>query len=205
MNLAVKSDAILHVTFDSQKELAMTMARVQEFYECNGLRGKAFDFEAFVDFYTADDGEFDYLKRVKGFNVPSSAAEEFFRKFELTRREAKLRQLTKPYSAKPYYLIATKVGDEETLDHELAHAHFYLNEAYQQKALEARRKMQSTLLHQIVKSLKAKQYADEVLDDEINAFMATSSLPYLRRHLKLDVTQKDVAPFKKAFSQALTA
>ncbi len=54
MNLSVKQNAILHVTFDSQKELAMTMARVQEFYECNGLRGKAFDFEAFVDFYTAN-------------------------------------------------------------------------------------------------------------------------------------------------------
>ncbi len=205
MKLQVIDKNILLLLFSSQKEMTLTMFRSQEYYECgnNKIRNKVFEFEDFLDFYTEENGDIDYFRRVSGFNIPSNSLEDFFIKFNLTRRENKLWKLTRKFSSKPYYLLAAKETDTSTLDHELVHAYYYLNEEYKKKALFLIKNMRSELHKQIIVSLKRKGYAKAVFNDEINAFMATSDLEYLHENMKLDVTERDIQPFKQLASEVL--
>jgi len=205
MKLKVFNKNILYFTFSKQKEMTLTLARPQEYYECDNikLRGKVFAFEELLDCYTDEDGTVDYFGKVYGFNMPGHVLEDFFSKFSLSRRESKLFKATSRFRKIPYYLIATKEGDDETLDHELVHAHYYLNTAYRQQANMLVKSMRKGLHKQIIKSLKKKKYSDSVITDEINAFMSTSDLKYLRNDLELKVNKKDIIPFVELANSVL--
>jgi len=198
MKLKVYHGNILHLIFSSQKEMTVTMFRPQEYYECGSkqVRNKTFTFEDFLDFYAEEDGAVDYFEKVQGFNIPSDSLEDFFHKFDLSRREKKLYKITRKFISKPYYVLATKEGDATTLDHELAHAQYYLNSEYRIQAQSLIRNMRADLRRQIMQCLKDKGYDKSVIDDEINAFMSTSGLKYLRQNVKLNVNKIDITPFE---------
>jgi len=198
MKLKLIRDNILYLTFPTQKELTLTLCRPQEFYECNDsrFRGTVFTFEQFIDHYLDDLGYLTYFSYWSGFNLPSNILEEFFYKFKLSDREQLLRDITKPFKSKPYYLIATKKGDKDTLDHELVHAHYYLNAVYRQEVNVLVRHMRPELKKQLSKKLKELGYNSTVLIDEINAYMSTSSAKYLSESLELEITKRDVKPFE---------
>ena len=183
--------------FPNQKELTMTMCRPQEYYECNStvLRKNVFSFEEFIDHYVRKDGSFEYFSFWTGFNIPGYVLEEFFAKFELTKRERELRKVTKKFKNKMYYLIATRVSDTSTIKHELVHAYYYLDPVYKQGVDVLIRHMRKEIKKDIVKELKSWGYAAHVMNDEINAYMATSPHKYLVEDLDLDVTKQDIKPF----------
>jgi hypothetical protein len=197
MKVKIYNKNIIHLQFPSQKELTMTMCRAQEFYECNSdkLRNKIFTFEQFVDHYTDKNGVFSYFDFWSGFNIPGPVLEDFFSLFELTEREKELRRVTKKFKNKLYYVISTKALDKVTLDHELIHAHYYLNPVYKQEVDVLIRHMDKDVKKDIVKELKDWGYAQHVINDEINAYMATSSHKYLIQELDLKVTKEDMKPF----------
>ena len=197
MKVKIYNDNIIHLQFASQKELTMTMCRAQEFYECNSdkLRNRVFTFEEFIDHYTERNGYFDYFTFWSGFNIPGYVLEDFFELFELTSREKELRKVTKKYKNKLYYVISTKTTDRVTLDHELVHAHYYLNNSYRQEVDVVIRHMNKDVKKQMVKQLKEVGYANHVINDEINAYMATSSHKYLVEELDLKVSKQDMKPF----------
>ena len=198
MKVKVINDSIIYLTFSTQKELTMTLCRPQEYYECNSnkLRNKVFTFEEFIDHYTDKEGVMTYFSYWAGFNIPSHVLEKFFSSFELNQREKKLYELTRKFSHEPYYLIATKNNDLDTLDHELLHAHYYLNHSYRQKVDTVVKHMRSELRKQMTKVLKEMGYTKEVIVDEINAYMATSSHKYLNEELELELSRKDTKPFR---------
>ena len=198
MKVKIFSDNILYLTFPTQKDLTFTMCRPQEFYECNSnkLRGKNFTFEELVDHYTDELGYLTYFSYWSGFNLPSHILEQFFNTFELTEREQKLRTVTKEYKNKPYYVIATKKDDVETLRHELVHAHYYLNPVYKQEANTLVKHMRPELRKDLAKILKELGYSQNVMIDEINAYMSTSGTKYLRNDFELEVTKRDTKPFE---------
>jgi hypothetical protein len=198
MKVKVYNKNIIYASFPTQKELTLTMCRPQEYYECDSskLRGKVFTYEKLIDHYTQDDGHLSYFSVWSGFNIPSFVLEDFFSKFELTKREQKLYNVTRPYSNKPYYFIATKKNDTDTLRHELVHAHYYLNPVYKQAANILVKHMRNDLRKKLTAGLKEKGYASNVMIDEINAYMATSGTKYLIEEFELDVTKKDIKPFE---------
>jgi len=197
MKLKVIKNNILYITFQSQKDLTLTLCRPQEYYECNStkLRGAVFTFEELIDHYIDDMGYLTYFSYWSGFNIPSNILEEFFKHFELSPREKKLRDVTKPFKNKSYYLIATKKGDENTLEHELVHAHYYLNPVYRQEANVLVKHMRPELRKCLTKVLKEMGYNSTVMVDEINAYMSTSDTKYLREELELDIDKHDIKPF----------
>jgi len=183
--------------FPTQKELSMTMCRAQEYYECKSkvLRNKVFSFEEFVDFYLKKDGSFDYFSFWTGFNVPGYVLEEFFEKFELTKREKELRKVTSKFKNKMYYLIAARTSDVDTIKHELVHAHYYLDPVYKQNVDVLIRHMSKKVKKDITSELKSWGYASHVMNDEINAYISTSPYMYLKHELNLTITKQDVKPF----------
>lgn len=197
MKIKIYNKNIIYAKFPNQKELTLTMCRPQEFYECNSskLRGKIFTFERLIDHYIDNDGDLLYFSIWSGFNIPSIVLEDFFNKFELSKREQKLYNVTRPYSDKPYYFIASKDNDTETLRHELVHAYYYLNPVYKQAANTLVKHMRTDLRSKLTQGLKKKGYANGVIVDEINAYMATSSTKYLNNEFELNVTKKDIKPF----------
>ncbi len=197
MKVKIYNENIVHLTFPTQKELTMTMCRPQEYYECNStkLRNKVFTFEKFVDHYTDKDGEFGYFRFWSGFNIPGPTLERFYELFELTDREKKLKKVTDRFKNDPYYVISTRTSDKITLKHELIHAHYYLNPVYRQEVDVLIRHMCKDLRKQLVKELKDWGYASHVINDEINAYMSTSSHKYLIEDMNLMVTKKDIKPF----------
>jgi hypothetical protein len=206
MKVKIYNENILHVMFSSQKELTMTMCRPQEFYECNSdrLRDKIFSFEKFIDHYTDKDGYIDYFHFWTGFNIPGPVLEDFFELFELTEREKELRNVTKKFKNKLYYVISTKAMDKRTLEHELIHAHYYLNPAYKQEVDVLIRHMDKDIKKDVVRGLKEWGYAPHVMNDEINAYMATSSHKYLVEELDLTkVRKEDMKPFVDLAKQIL--
>ena len=197
MRVKIYNDNILHLSFPSQKELTLTMCRPQEFYECNSdrLRNKIFTFEEFIDHYTDKEGFFNYFSFWTGFNIPGQVLEDFFSLFELSDRETELRKVTKKFKNKLYYVISTRAADKVTLDHELVHAHYYLNPVYKQEVDVLIRHMDKDIRKQLIKELKEWGYASHVINDEINAYMSTSSHKYLVEELDLSVRKEDMKPF----------
>jgi uncharacterized tellurite resistance protein B-like protein len=197
MKVTIYNKNIIHLQFLNQKELTMTMCRPQEFYECNSdkLRGKIFTFEQFIDHYTDKDGSFGYFSFWSGFNIPGPVLEDFFELFDLNDKEKQLRKVTKKFKNKLYYVISTRATDKMTLKHELVHAHYYLNPVYKQEVDVLIRHMDKDIRKQLVKELKEWGYASHVINDEINAYMATSSHKYLIEELDLNVRKEDMKPF----------
>jgi len=199
MKLKILKNNILLVTFKTQKELTFTMCRPQEYYEASSskLRGNVFSFEKLVEHYTDDNGYISYFNYWSGFNLPGEVFTDFLNKFDLTMREQKLYNLVKSHINKPYYLIACKKEDNVTLEHELVHAHYYLNPTYKQAANILVKHMNPELRKDLTRKLKFLGYTNAVIVDEINAYMATSSTKYLKEDMHLDITYKDVKPFKE--------
>lgn len=198
MKVKIYSENIIHLQFASQKELTMTMCRAQEFYECNSdkLRGKIFTFEELIDHYVDKEGYLNYFSFWTGFNIPGPVLEDFFELFDLTDREKELRKVTRKFKNKLYYVISTKISDKLTLEHELIHAHYYINPAYKQEVDVLIRHMDKDVKKDIVRGLKEWGYASNVINDEINAYMATSSHKYLIEELDLNkVRKEDMKPF----------
>jgi hypothetical protein len=197
MRVKIYDNNIIYLMFPNQKELTMTLSRPQEFYESDNvkLRNRIFSYEQFIDQYTHKDGCFDYFTNWGGFNLPCHVLEDFFDTFELTKRELQVRNVTKKYKRKSYYVIGTLSNDKETLKHELLHAHYYLNHAYKQQVDVLVRSMRKDLKTQLTFGLKNMGYANHVITDEINAYMASSTLKYLRNEMDLILTKADTKPF----------
>ena len=199
MRVKVYDNNLLYLSFSTQKELVLSLCRPQEFYECNSkkLRGNQFSLDELIDHYLDDDGNLTYFSYWAGFNIPGHVLEDFFKTFSLNKREQKIFEATRKFISEPYYVIATKKGDEETLDHELIHGYYYLNLSYKQEVDIIVRHMRPELRKQATQALKSMGYTDSVMIDEINAYMATSSTKYLQQTLGLDLTIKDIRPFRK--------
>ena len=197
MRVKVYNKNIMCVTFNTQKELTLTMCRPQEFYECDSpkLRNKVFTFEKFLDHYLDNKGTLGYFDYWSGFNIPGPVLENFFARFDLSEREKKLYNITRRFGSEIYYLIATKVNDTSTLKHELLHAYYYLNHDYKQKVHTVVRHMNPILKKNITTRLREFGYTSSVITDEINAYMATSSLKYLTEDMDLELSRKDIKPF----------
>lgn len=190
---------IIHLEFATQKDLSLTMGRPQEFYESDKeeLRGKVFTYDQFVDSYTTKDGKFEYLHSWRGYNIPSHVLESFFNNFELTTREECLTEITKDYRNQKYYVIGSSKMHPEVIDHELVHAHYYLNSEYKKQADQLVGELDVNIKDMLIDKLKGWGYADNVINDEINAYMSTSSQDYIKNRMELEIPKKHQEPFIK--------
>lgn len=193
---------MIMLEFPTRKELSMTMGRAQEYYESGNpkLRNKLFTLEQFLDAFTDDDGEVSYFNSWSGFNIPGHSLNMFFANFDLTSREEALRDLiAKNTPGNRFYVIAARKDDALTMEHEIAHAMFYLDEEYRKAAAKLVKQMDPVLRKKLEIVFKEWGYAREVYVDELNAYMATSPKDYMRRKFGLSGIVKKMKPFTELF------
>ena len=187
MNLTVIDGNIFLFTFDTQKELVLSLFRPQEFYESENkkLYNKNFTFFEFLDENIDKDGNINYFSFWNGFNIPDIAYLNWlnFNKESLTSYEDVIFQEMKPYlELEEFYIIGTISGDEETINHEMAHALFKLNKSYRNSVYTITAKFElehKHIFNRITKHLKQLGYRHDVIEDEVQAYFSAENEDYL--------------------------
>jgi hypothetical protein len=160
--------------FRTQYELAATFLRVQEHYESPKFHGRIFSLEQYMDWYAARYGNFTYFQDWSGFNLPSTALRAFYEgKFDpLSEKERQLLRLFKDLRERFYVIGVYDSGAKESLTHELAHALYFVDDAYRKAVRAAMRGYNTaTLARQIAEA----GYARHVIPDEIQAYIIAPS------------------------------
>ena len=167
--------------------MCSTLIRLQEFYESDydNIRNKFFTLEEYMDTYAEDVGQFDYYEDVDGCNVPCQTIKKFFEVFkdDLREKERFLYDLIKSvipnfesHKEEKFYLIASyKDEPSNAYIHEYSHALFYLNENFRKEMIEEVYKVREDFKSDFDLVLMQMGYTDDVLIDEFQAFISTSS------------------------------
>ena len=171
----------------TQYELAITFMRLQEFYESTfpEIRGNYFTFEQYMDRYAEEFGDFSYTSNWDGFNVPGHIVIQFFKTFtDLSDHEKELKSFIEPAllngrKKTAFYVIGVHQQNKDALNHEIAHAMYYISLDYPSTMNTIINGMNRRLYNQMKKVLLKMGYCDNVIQDEIQAYLATSSYWYI--------------------------
>lgn len=171
---------ILLLDFPNQYLLTATLMRFQEHYESPRFRNQTFTWEQFMDWYATTRGTFSYNTDWTGFNFPSYVVKTFREGgFDpLHRKEAAVLELLRDIP-EPYYVIGTYGGNTVTLAHEVVHGLFAGHGDYAKmvrsvirRAYRSDRNVRAGC-KQLYAALKEMGYCEEVLEDELNAYVIT--------------------------------
>jgi len=174
---------LLHT--DTQYELTSTFLRLQEFYECPNpkFRNKFFGLEDYMDWYAKEYGNFTYTSDWGGFNVPGDVVDKFFKlyKGKLLKKEQKLLDLIlsngKNMEGKDkFYIIGVHGDDAAAMDHEYAHAYYHLYPKYKKTMYTLAGTMPVSFRIAFTVMLKRKGYCNNVMYDEIQAYLSTNTM-----------------------------
>lgn len=187
---------VYHVNCVTQYELTSMFMRLQEFYESpiRNFKGRFFKHEEYFDAYAnvQKDKQFTYFDDWSGFNVPDEVIKKFWELFQhdLWKKEFDLMRMILLDSDSPYYVIGTYgKSDSGTIQHELAHAYWYLYPEYRDEMMNHISSMNvlksntsglETKLEIIQNVFMDNGYDVSVLNDETQAYLATSSRGYLK-------------------------
>jgi hypothetical protein len=171
------SKNIILLKFASQRDLASTFLRFQEYFESPKFRGKIFTLNEYKKWYAKQKGAFTYYSDWNGFNIPSNIFKPFYSgKFDpLSVKERKLLNLLAKEKGRFYIIALSKDRkmDRSIIKHEIAHALYYLNKDYMLKIMKLLSKYN---LRKIQKELHEKDgYSEEVINDELHAWILASS------------------------------
>jgi ribosomal protein S9 len=200
----------LLLEFNTQKDLALAFCRVEEYYEGNPkVNGKYLSLEQFLDAFMTDDGKLNYFHYWTGFNIPGNIYLEWAQqnmsdktKWELALANVISKKLD---LEKPFYVIGGVKGDIEVIDHEIAHALYYMNPEYKDMMDTANYQFYKNLrgeYSKMVKALKKMGYGDNVIKDEVQAYMSTSGKKELVEKFGLDFTK--IQGFRKLYRKVLS-
>jgi len=184
----------LLLEFNTQKDLALAFCRVEEYYEGQPQLNRNYtSFVDFIDFFMKDDGQINYFNFWAGFNIPGNVFMEWAQKemWDKTKWElALINEIEKKLDlSEPFYIIGGKKGDMNVIDHEIAHALYYMNESYKSEMEEMNYGFYKNYRMQyskMVKELKRMGYGENVIKDEVQAYMSTSKKSELVVRFGLD-------------------
>ncbi len=199
----------LLLEFETRKELTLTFCRVEEYYEGKpSVNGKYITLEKFIDEFMTDDGVIDYFYSWSGFNIPGKYFKEWFGQnaSDKTKWEIQLANVVsnKIDMTKPFYVIGALKGADAVISHELAHALYSLNEKYKSAMSTLNlefRNIQLGEYNKIIKKLKNMGYGDNVAQDELQAYMSTSTKKELVDRFGVDYTK--IAAFVRKYRKVL--
>jgi len=175
--------------FDTQYELCMSFVRWQEFYESPKFRGKYFDLEEYIDYWSKDfgGGSFDYPAVWGGFNIPGKVIDDWIsisvEKQDRDRENEVLILLCDTLRndnlyLRDTYIIATHKEQEEreintTIDHELAHAFYYVYPEYKSSCNKLLKKVSKVAYTNAKVMLVKLGYCRASIKDEMQAYFST--------------------------------
>lgn len=183
------------LSFGNYYDLAMHFLRYQEFYESPNpeFRNHVFSLVDFMDWYAKDrDYVFSYPDDWAGFNVPGWVFQEVlaeqaikdWNKYDSFMKEIVERiQKQLPDDPWNFYIIGAKKGDDDTVDHELAHGLYSTVPEYR-KQMDALTEEQDKLLSVFCEYLQKIGYDQSVFKDEFQAYFATGLTDDGKEHLQ---------------------
>jgi len=172
--------------FDNHYDLGMTFLRYQEFYESpySQFYRKQFNLIDYMEFYAknqSDSNCFSYPSDYSGYNFPDFIFPEAYpekeNKYDVQMLELYTQAKIKSRNNK-FYIIGCVEGEEDTLIHEIAHALFYLENEYRKEMGTLIKKIPNKHYNTFKDILKENMYRDEVMNDEIQAYLATGVEPF---------------------------
>ncbi|MHA2063095.1 MAG: hypothetical protein ACXABY_01820 [Candidatus Thorarchaeota archaeon] len=208
---------IIHLEFNSQRKLAQAFMRIQEFYESplGDFRGRFFTSDEFKQAYAEfKGGEFTYYTDWNGFNVPGDVADKFIKMFEADlepwTHEQQLVDAIKEHREPNgrYYVIGTHTQGVSTVgDHELSHAFWHLDLTYRESAQHlVEIELPVSFRALAGKALQKLGYHEDVLDDEITAYLSTSTLADMAKTFDTEMIPWNIAlKFQQHFENYLEA
>lgn len=199
---------IYHLHMEKNYDLAMHFLRYQEFYENLDYKGQIISLVDYMEYYAREygDGAFTYTNDWAGFNVPGETLIEVSEAHlpDLNKYDIQMRALVKSVQEEEgdekFYFIGTCGNDdfeEDTLDHEIAHALYYTSDSY--------RKIMNDLLNEIPRknydttwnALQEMRYHPATCRDEIHAYACTGPDVSFKTALSLKIRK----PFIKAYKE----
>ena len=201
------------LNFESAYDAAMCFLRYQEYYESPNpeFRGKLFKILDFMKWYSEfyGGGVFTYPRDFTGFNIPNSILSEVKKKSSqltlddfdynhydhfMMHIDQDIKQLS---NSDNYYLIGSSKNNQAIINHELAHAYFYLNNDYKDAMTKLVETLPDTIKNSIFAELKLMMYDESVYIDECQAYLSTCTTKFFKTKISKDYLTK----FKKTFKQ----
>jgi hypothetical protein len=191
----LKFNAVLVQTKD-HKILAETLLRFQEHYESPEFKNKIFTVGQIKHWYSQKYGADSYTNDWTGFNFPSRILIPFKQGLfdPLTKYEKKFLNLFR-YRHDNFYIIGA--NDESTIRHELSHALFAYSVQYKAQINQIC-KTYAKQLNPLKKILLDKGYDQDVLNDELQAYITDDS-EFIYSYLDKSIVDK----FTKTYAQYL--
>ncbi len=197
------TDKVWVVEFDSYYNLAMTFLRYQEYYESPNPKffRNPFMINEYVEWYSGGE-EFTYHMDWLGFNIPSKFILDCQsnipdpNEWDIIMNDIITK--IKETSGDIFYLLGIKEGDDDVLEHEVAHGLFFTNKDYQIEMMEIYDTLPDKVKNKVNSYLRESSgYSEEVFMDETQAYMSTG-LPHELKSLdNYSKSFKDV--FKRYF------
>jgi hypothetical protein len=106
---------------------------------------------------------------------------------------------------KPFYIIGGKKGDMNVIDHEISHALYYMNTEYKDLMDAANYQFYKNLrmeYSKMIKKLKKMGYGNNVIKDEVQAYMSTSTKKELVETFGLDFVK--IKGFRNLYRKVLS-
>ena len=102
-----------------------------------------------------------------------------------------------------FYLIATEKGKVSTIQHEIAHALYHLDDNYKEKMDGFSAQLPKDLMKTFWEKLNALGYGDNVVHDEFQAYLSTSDEPYMKERFNFgfDGIEELVGKMKEVINQ----
>jgi uncharacterized protein Usg len=180
-NLEEIHPKVFLVTIDNSYDLAMTFCRVQEFYESSfkEIKGKFFNMTEFQRMYSMKygDGAFTYPHDWVGFNVPGYIIDKCYKNYDCRDTNYTLYDeffidiWAEIKTDGRYYLIGSEPDVKNTIDHEVAHAFYYLYPKYKKTSNDITSKISEKSKNKIKNWLLSVGYNDRVFKDELQAYL----------------------------------
>lgn len=177
---------IFAVVVKDDYDLAMLFCRVQEFYESPNpkFRGQNFSIWDFIEWYSRErNGSFTYPSDWAGFNIPFEVLEmcvQGMKEVESPYDKAMQRIYSLISSMKAEgraYIIGVPDLEGQTFVHEVCHGLYYINDEYKAIADSITNEFKKSLesaYHMFKRNLLSMGYTEDVIDDEIQAYLTTN-------------------------------
>lgn len=191
------SESIYHFIFDEQQDMTRAFIRFSEITECDEFYHRPFTVEQYQELYCRESwgkipNGWDYYDVVLGFNIPG----EVFTPSILSmlhplhwREQEVVRRLVGPATrmftgGDRFYVIATFGESNFTVDHEIAHALWYVDKVY--RGLQRRLVQKMPDPGPLNDWLIRRGYSERVLEDERHAFLAVAPEELRERGLTIE-------------------
>lgn len=165
---------IFEIVSSRKSDVARIVVRPQVHYDNKEFKGKIFSLDEFKKYYSGDK-EFTYYYDWNGFNMPDNAIKKFLDgKFNpLSPEEKWLMDNIRDNvdTSNPYYILGYSNDDKPTVNHERAHALYYLSPEYKKEADGIVDSIPKSELGTLNEFLRVRNYHPSVYEDEMQAYL----------------------------------